>query len=317
MFKTLLLASLVSLIIGCQSVPSPSKKWDNSSSKIKVLCTLAMIEDVAAQIGGEYIQSLALIKGALDPHSYELVKGDDEKFIEADLILYNGLELEHSLSLRQQLEGNPKAVPISKKILETSPEKLLIIEGQYDPHIWMDIALWIEIIDPIAEAFCQKDPSHSDFFLEKAQQVKQAMAEKDREAYALMQSIPAEKRYLVTSHDAFNYFTRHYLAEPGETDWEARCAAPEGLAPEAQLSVHDLLAILSHVEKYNIHVLFPESNVSQDALKKIMRAAQEKGFQLQLCQEPLYGDSMGSAPSYLDMIGHNVTVINRAIRGES
>ena len=95
-----------------------------------------------------------------------------------------------------------------------------------------------------------------------------------------MQAIPSEKRFLVTSHDAFNYFTRAYLASEDELEtdsWQKRFAAPEGLAPESQLSPSDIQHIIGHLHKYNINVLFPESNVSKDSIRKILQARKCKG----------------------------------------
>lgn len=304
----------VFFLSGCSPIESPHSKWMIKNGKVKVLTTIAMIHDLVQEIGGEHVEAISLIRGGLDPHSYELVKGDDEKFIFADLIFYNGLGLEHGLSLRQNLEGNPKAVPVANQLLEEDPSLVLIIDGQFDPHVWMDISLWMRTIDPIVASLSEKDPLHAETYRQRGEALKEEMALKDQEAFSLLQSIDKEKRYLVTSHDAFNYFTRHYLADPQEKNWQMRCKAPEGLAPEAQLSVTDLIGIIAHIEKFNIPVLFPESNVSKDSLNKILQAGNEKGMKIRLCQDTLYGDSMGGSSSYLEMIRHNVQVIARELR---
>ncbi len=301
--------ALLLLLVGCTQTPSKDMAWFQESKKLKVLTSTAMIHDIVDQVGGEHVHSIPLIRGELDPHSYELVKGDDEKFMVADLIFYNGLGLEHGLSLRQNLEHNPKAIAVTTPILERRSGSILIVDGQYDPHVWMDISLWMETVDPIVEALCEKDPIHADVYRARGSLLLEKMRKADMEALTRLQAIPSEKRFLVTSHDAFNYFTRRYLADSGEKAWMKRCEAPEGLSPEAQMSVTDLIAILNHVENFHITVLFPESNVSRDSLKKILSAASEKGLPVRLCPHNLYGDSMGGASSYLEMIEHNVAVI--------
>lgn len=303
---------MVVLCLGCSKRPSQTS-WQTDNGKLKVVSTVAMIHDLVQEIGGDYIDSCALIKGELDPHSYELVKGDDEKFLRADLIFYNGLGLEHGLSLRKHLQDNPKAIAVTSAILKEDPSQILISEGQYDPHVWMDIALWMKIIDPIVEACSSKDPQHAEEYRKRGESLLEKMKSADERAFQKLQAIPQEKRYLVTSHDAFNYFTRHYLAVPGESNWEARCEAPEGLAPDAQLSLSDIIDIISHISKYQISVLFPESNVSKDSLRKILNASREKGFNLRLASDSLYGDSMGNASSYLEMINHNIDVISEEL----
>jgi manganese/zinc/iron transport system substrate-binding protein len=311
--KFFLFATLLLIVCGCSDQQRRDLKWREANGKLKVLTTIAMIDDIVKQVGGDDVDTIALIRGELDPHSYELVKGDDEKFSRAHLIFYNGLGLEHGLSLRQNLVNNPKAVAIAEPLLAEDPDLILMVDGEYDPHIWMDIALWMRTIDPIVKALSEKDQEHAAAFRARGEQLRLKMEEADQKVYATLQAIQAEKRYLVTSHDAFHYFTRHYLAEPGEKNWRQRCKAPEGLAPEAQMSVADVIDVIVHIEAFHIPVLFPESNVSKDALRKIVDATKERGFAIRLCQEELYGDSMGRAGSYLEMITHNVEVLAREL----
>lgn len=317
-FVRIIIGSLLILIggmqIGCSRPETESKEWGRSNGKLKVLTTISMINDLVEQIGGDRIDTISLIRGELDPHSYELVKGDDEKFSRADLIFYNGLGLEHGLSLRQNLENNPKAIAVAEPILQDDPTLILKTDGQYDPHVWMDIALWMRTVEPITEALIQKDPEHAQEYRARAAVILEKMQEADAHVFKTLQTIPSHKRYLVTSHDAFHYFARHYLAEQGEQQWQNRCQAPEGLAPEAHMSVSDVIAIVNHIEQYGVTVLFPESNVSQDALRKIADAGQRKGFMIRMSQEILYGDAMGASDSYLDMIIHNAEVIARELK---
>jgi manganese/zinc/iron transport system substrate-binding protein len=307
---------LVLLLIGacaCQRHETEGSAWRQENGKIKVLTTIAMINDLVKEIGGDKVDSITLIRGELDPHSYELVKGDDEKFARADLIFFNGLGLEHGLSLRQNLINNPKAVAVAEPILKESPPLVLVVDGCYDPHLWMDIALWMRTIDPIVSALAAKDPLHAEEYRERGNALRIKMEAADREMYKILQAVDSKRRYLVTSHDAFHYFARHYLAEPGEEEWSLRCRAPEGLSPEAQMSVNDVIDIIEHIERFRIFVLFPESNVSKDSLRKILDVGKEKGFEIRLCSEELYGDSMGKAESYLEMIAHNVKTIAKEL----
>lgn len=300
------------LLVACKGNFKEQHFWSDNG-KVKVLSTIEMIDDLVHEIGGEHIDSISLVRGEIDPHSYELVKGDDEKFLHADLIIYNGLGLEHSVSMRENLEKNSKAVSVGDAILKDDPSLILRIDDQYDPHIWMDITLWMRTIRTIVNALCSVDPAHARDYAIAGERLYSKLERADRVVYQTLQSIPADRRYLVTSHDAFHYFTRRYLAQPNELDWRSRCAAPEGLAPDSQLSVADIYKILSHVEKYGVVVLFPESNLSRDALKKIMKASRERGVPIMLAQEPLYGDAMGRASSYLEMISHNVEVISKEL----
>lgn len=304
---------LLLFLVGCvsQGRIAEEREWRSSNGRIKVLTTICMINDLVKRVGGEDVDTIPLIRGELDPHTYELVKGDGEKFAKADLIFYNGLGLEHSLSLRRHLEGNLKAIAVAEPLIEEDASLILVVDGQYDPHVWTDITLWAKTIDPIVAALSQLEPSKAARFQERGELLKRELLELDRKAFEELQAVRSEKRFLVTSHDAFNYFARRYLKAPGETDWKQRFQAPEGLAPEAQLSVTDIMAVIDHIKQHNVHVLFPESNVSRDSLKKILSAGREKGCLIRLCEEPLFGDAMGEGQSYLEMMQHNVSVIAR------
>jgi manganese/zinc/iron transport system substrate-binding protein len=300
------------LFVGCgRKNPSSTglTDWMEASQGVKVLSTTAMIEDLVKQVGGEHIHSLCLIVGDLDPHSYELIKGDDEKLQRADLIFYNGLGLEHGASVLHYLRKGDKSVSVGEEILKKFPERLIKVEGQIDPHIWMDMELFSEIIDPIVIGLSLKDPSHRLDYQKRGEELKKELKEKDQNLREKMQQIPEEKRYLVTSHDAFHYFAKQYLAPSLESDWEKRVQAPEGLAPEGQMSVFDIQKVTNFLCENQVGVVFPESNVSPEALKKIVSVCGKRGLKVEVAKASLYGDTMAGAGSYIEMMEHNIETL--------
>lgn len=309
--KLLLVLSLTFLLTACQF---KEKAVEKKEKKIQVLSTIAMIENLVSEVGKDHVISTTLIKGELDPHSYELVKGDDEKFARADVIFSNGLGLEHGYSLRRNLENNSKSFFLGDILIQNDPESLVIIDRQYDPHIWMDISLWTKMVDPIVAKLAELDPEHAAAFVQNASILKEKMLRADQEIYIQLQSISSEKRRLVTSHNAFNYFAKRYLRSPEEVHWQMRLSAPEGLAPEAELSARDLKRVIDYIKEHKINVLFAESNVNKEALKKIIATSYEKGMELRLSKKPLYVDSMGQNKSYLEMMKYNVGAIVEEIK---
>ncbi|MBS0620952.1 MAG: zinc ABC transporter substrate-binding protein [Verrucomicrobia bacterium] len=287
-----------------------------SDGKVRVLSTTAMIDDVVGAIGGERIFRQCLIIGQIDPHSYELVKGDDEKLLGAQIVFYNGLGLEHGASLRYQLERHPRAVGVGDQVMERYPDQILHVGRDVDPHLWMDLSLWAEIIEPIVDALSQVDPDGEALYRKNGEDLRVAMLQQHDAIKKQLQSVPASKRYLVTSHDAFNYFTRAYLADPDEPSWRARFDAPEGLAPDGQLGAADIQGIVDHLFQFDIHIVFPESNVSRDSLKKIVHACARKGLSVAIADRALYGDAIGpigsGADSYFKMMDYNADLLVRA-----
>lgn len=276
--------------------------------KIKVLSTTAMIDDIVGKVGGDRIDPICLIRGEIDPHSYELVKGDEEKFSFARIVFFNGLGLEHGASLRYHIEKHPRSVGLGDEIQKRDGPAILKKDGQVDPHIWMDILLWSETIDPIVKNLSAIDPEGASYFEQNGTLLKEEMLKVDQIISKEFDSIPEEKRFLVTSHDAFQYFSRRYLG-----DGSARCAAPEGLAPDGQLSSTDIQRISDYLTERHVSVVFPESNVSKDSLHKIVSVCQEKGVRVKIAKEILYADALGSlksdADTYLKMMQHNAKVL--------
>lgn len=298
--------------------------WRQENGRLKVLVTVSVIEDLVTRVGGEEIDVLTLISGQLDPHSYQLVKGDAEKLARADVIFCNGLGLEHNPSLRYLLTHTPKAVFLGDAVRQRHPELILESEGQADPHLWMDMSLWAECLDDVVSSLSHFLPEKASVFQMRGEAMRRAMLEQHAQIRQRLQALPEERRYLVASHDAFNYFARAYLATPEEQAQNKGCRrflSPEGLAPESQLSTAHLQTVLSYLENHRIHVVFPEATLSPDALKKLVDAAQKKGLKVRLASRPLLADSLacpGSAgDSYLGMIEYDADVIYNELSQES
>ena len=309
--KNIFSISLVAILsIGCSQKNSSHRlsHWMENNGKIKILSTTGHIGDLASSIGGDRVDAIVLITSELDPHSYELVKGDGEKLARADLIFYNGLGLEHGASLSTLLRSSPNGIALGEKIQAAHPEKILYKEGVLDPHIWMDLSLWEKTIPHLVDKLVELDPEGEEYYRERAEQLIQEMNKTHLYVKELLIRVPADKRYLVTSHDAFRYFTKAYLAEQEDSNWAERFAAPEGLAPDGQLNPVDIQNIIDFLRQHHITTLFPESNVSRDSVSKIVSAGNELGLHLKLCRKPLYGDSLCGL-SYMQMMRCNAEVI--------
>ena len=300
-----------------QKRKSDFQQWIENNGKIKALCTTAMISDLVREVGGEHVDTTTLIEGELDPHSYQLVKGDDEKLQLAQLIFYNGLELEHGPSLHHYLMKNSKALSLGDSIEKHHLNAVITFRGQKDPHIWMDISLWSKAVPFIVQALSQHDPQHALIYQANGRLLQERMGRAHQHIHEIMHEVPSEKRFLVTSHDAFHYFARAYLCEEREresNDWKKRFAAPEGLAPESQLSVKDIQSIIDHLRDHQIGLIFPESNVSKDSIRKIVDAAKSRGLDVVISNTPLYSDAMGpegsDADSYLKMMQYNARTLS-------
>ncbi len=289
------------------------QEWMAPNGKVKVLCTTEMVAELVREVGKDKIDCLTLIQGESDPHSYQLVKGDDEKIKRATLIFYSGLGLEHGPSLAERLRNNPKAFSLGDAIAKLEPKEIIIYNGSVDPHIWMDISLWQKSLNTIVDALQKEMPEHQTFFSENASLLKERLDAAHKAIVERFQKIPEERRYLVSAHEAFNYFVRVYLATEAEQkdgSWTKRSMAPEGLAPESQLSTQDIQRLVTHIVHYSIKTLFAESNVSQDSLKKLVDACEKMGYPVHVARDTLYVDSMGpKGQNYIGMMEYDAKTI--------
>lgn len=315
-----LLFTFVVICLSCSKKPQDSRvnQWMQENNKLKVLSTTAIVGDLVAQVGQDEIDHLVLIHHVMDPHSYELVKGDAEKIERADLIFSNGLGLEHGASLSYALTHHRNHIPLGDHLAQNS-SSILHLGGDIDPHIWMDVSLWSDLVDYVQDTLAQLIPEKSSVFAQNAKALKENLLELDQHIFALMQQVPENKRFLVTSHDAFNYFARRYLVD-AKGNWKQRFCAPEGLAPDGQLGISDIHKIVNHLTQNNIHIVFPESNVAKDSLRKIQEVAKKKNLKVSLCTAAIYGDALGEkgsdAETYFDMMYTNAKTLSYYLNQE-
>lgn len=308
------------VFVGCSGRPQFPKS--SSDARKKVLCTIHMITDLTKQIAQDEVHVETLIKKELDPHAYELVKGDDEKFLQADLIFYNGLGLEHHPSIHQHLKSHINSHAVGDYVQKHFPELILTSSQVKDPHIWMDVSIWEKTVPCIVEQLSIAVPEKKELFEKNGQELSQRMQETHAKMVALLQEIPESKRYLITCHDAFNYFAKSYLANPEEAlsgSWRSRFIAPEGLAPDCQLSTTDIQKVVDFIRLNQVSTIFPEYNVNLDSIQKIHDASLKSGLKVQISQTHLYGDSFSqnhAQSDYLDMIWHNALTIHKQLSEE-
>lgn len=287
----------------------------DTSQRVYVLSTNRMLHDCVSRIVGDKIHTIVLINGSIDPHTYEMVKGDEDKIAASRLIFCNGLGLEHTASLRKHIEDNPKTVNIGAQLVKNHVFVPLEEDGVYDPHIWLDMSIWLEGVKEMTKALVKEFPQWEEEFTANASILLEEMQNLDNWAKKCLLTIPEESRYLVSGHNAFSYFTRRYLATDQEVEnntWVKRCVSPEGISPEAQISIRDIMLVAEYVQKHNVHVVFPEDTLNQDALKKII-ACLKKGYNVRLAKSPLYSDNVQN--DYFDTFRHNVRVIVEELGG--
>ena len=284
--------------------------WEMPASqedKVRVTTTIGQIADAVQHIGGDRVEVQAIMGPGTDPHVYRASQGDISKLEEADIIFYNGLNLEGNMNdMFVNMAQSKPVIAVTEQIPE---EQLLEVEdGIYDPHVWFDLKLWQEAVKVIEKRLSESDPGHADRYAENAAAYLseiQALHEYIQERVA---EIPEESRMLVTAHDAFGYFGNAYGME---------VRGLQGISTDAEYSVNDVNAIVDLVTEHNIKAAFIESSVSEKAIQAVVEGAAAKGHDLTIGGE-LFSDAMGEEGTeegtYIGMVKHNVDTIVDALK---
>jgi manganese/zinc/iron transport system substrate-binding protein len=278
----------------------PAGNTKNGGSGMKVVATVGMIGDVAAEIGGERVSVQTLIGAGVDPHLYKPTVVDVKLLDSADIVLHNGLLLEGRMCDILRKIGKP-GKPVHAVAVEALAGGGYVAgdsEGHDDPHVWMDVAAWSKVAEQIAAVLAKKDPANAAFYQERAAAYRARLDELDAYARKTLAGIPRQRRVLVTAHDAFGYMARAYGLE---------VRGVQGISTESEAGLKEINGLVDFLVERGVPAVFVESSVPT---KAVVRIGGE-----------LFSDAMGRAGTYegtyIGMIDHNVTTIARALGGEA
>ncbi|CUH63695.1 putative periplasmic iron-binding protein precursor [Thalassovita gelatinovora] len=260
------------------------------ADKMKVVTTFTVLADMAQNVAGEAAEIVSVTKPGAEIHGYEPTPRDIVRAHDADLILWNGLNLELWF---EQFLSNLRDVPSAT--LSDGIEPISIAEGEYEgkpnPHAWMGLDNAIIYIDNIAAAFAEHDPDNAELYLANAGSYKDRLRATLEPLKAEIQQIPQNNRWLVTCEGAFSYLARDFGLNELYL-WPMN--ADQTGTPQQVRSVID------GVRAHDVPAVFCESTVSSAPAKQVAR---ETGSTF---GGVLYVDSLseadGPVPTYLDLL---------------
>lgn len=269
-----------------------------------------MVADLVRQVGGEKVVVEGLMGPGVDPHLYKAAASDVIKLQRADIIFYNGLMLEGRLGdLFTKMARSKKHV---YALAESIPADALLEPedqgGHYDPHIWFDVALWTRCVDVVVSGFVEAAPAQRVYFEQRGREVKARLEALQAWALAKAAELPPERRVLVTSHDAYNYFGRAYGFE---------VVGLQGISTVSEAGLADMARLVDFIRKRQVKAIFVESSVPPDT---IQRLAADAGIRV---GGELFSDAMGTPGqiengydlgTYEGMVKHNLTTIVNALK---
>jgi len=289
-----------------------SSGWAAAQDRVSVVATTGMIADAAREVGGDMVDVQALMGPGVDPHAYRQTRSDIVALANADLVLWNGLYLEAQMEEFLLELGRDQSVVA---VAEGVPEDRLIgsadYDGRYDPHLWMTPELWSRVVETVRDALIEVRPEGADTFTANAEDYLSELSDLADYTAEALSSVPANRRVLVTAHDAFGYFGAAY-------DFEV--IGIQGISTESEAGLRRVSELVDLLVERDIGAVFVETSVSDRNIRALIEGAAAEGHEVAIGGE-LYSDAMGEPGTYrgtyIGMIDSNVTTIARALGGEA
>jgi manganese/zinc/iron transport system substrate-binding protein len=305
------LAMLVAVTAaGCGIAADGAEDDAIGSGPVKVTTTTNFITDSVARIGGDRVTVQPLMGTGVDPHLYRASEGDVAKLRDADLILYGGLELEGKMEdvLEEIGEEQPSIavtdeIPTSELLPATDSEI-----GEYDPHVWFDVGIWMQAVERMRDALIEVDPAGQAVYERNTAAYLKRLERLDEDMRTRLASVPEEQRVLITSHDAFRYLGAAYDVE---------VAGIQGVSTQTEATTSDIERIAALIADRGIPSVFVESSIPPQTIDAVLAAARDRGADVEVGGE-LFSDAAGSRGTpegtYVGMVEHNLDALVEGLR---
>ncbi|AIY15415.1 metal ABC transporter solute-binding protein, Zn/Mn family [Cellulophaga baltica] len=303
MKKYLIITLCTLAIISCKS-----DKKDNG--KINVVTTTSMITDLVKNIGGDYINLQGLMGSGVDPHLYKASEGDVSKLSEADIIFYNGLHLEGKLVevFEKMAHQNKKTIALSDALDERTLIGSEFFTSNYDPHIWFNVDYWKEATKFVVLQLSEALPEHQAIFKTNGEAYLNKLETLKTKLNKIIQTLPEDKRVLVTAHDAFNYFGKSF---------GFKVVGLQGLSTATEAGVQDVQKLSDFIIERKVKAIFIESSVPKRTIEAVKAAVNAKKHEVEIGGS-LYSDALGNPGTaegtYIGMFEYNVNTIVNALK---
>ena len=269
----------------------------------KVIATTTITADITQNIAGDIFEIVHIVPVGGDPHLYEPVPKDAQLIQNAELVIVNGLTLEGWLTEFIDNSGTKaKVVTVTEGIKPITSKKY----NSPDPHAWMTAKNGIIYAKNIYKALSDYAPKHQAKFEKNFNNYKKQLEQLEILIFQEIQKIPKKQRVLITSHDAFQYFGRHY---------NLQLESILGTSTDAEAQTADMMRVQKVIKETGVPSVFIESTINPKLLQQI---ATDNGVKIggELFSDSL-GELGGSGETYLEMLRHNATTISYALKGDN
>ena len=269
----------------------------HAQARLNVVASFSILGDFVKNVGGDRVEVTTLVGPDGDVHVYTPTPADVRKIADAKLLVINGFGLEGWLPRLLQAAGSKATI-----VTATMGIAPLKAGSDADPHAWQSVANAEKYVANIRDALVAADPVDADVFRQNAKTYLAKLEALDGEVRQAIGQIPESRRRMISTHDAFGYFAARY---------GIAFIAPVGVSTEAEPSARDIARIIGQVKAEHIPAVFLERIGDPRLMRRI---SEETGAKV---GGTLYSDSLtdekGEAPTYIDMVRHNIRTLTGAL----
>lgn len=287
----------------------------SAQDKVPVVATFSILADLVQEVGGDRVAVKVLVGPEADAHVYQPTPSDSSDIAKAKLVVQNGLKLEGWMEKLITSSGYKGAVVTATAGVK--PIKLPDSHGETDkhghdhggksdPHAWQNATNVLVYVKNIRDGLCKADAAGCDTYTKNAARYSDDIKALDADIKAKLKAIPADRRRIITSHDAFGYYASAY---------GVKFLAPRGISTESEASAKDVAKLITQIRKDKVTALFVENITDTKLMEQIARETKVK------IGGRIYSDSLskadGPAATYVKMMRHNLTLISEALASGS
>jgi zinc/manganese transport system substrate-binding protein len=286
------------------SACAPAPGGPSPSGSLHVLATTTFLADIAQNVAGQRLHVDSLLPPGVDPHEFQPAPQDAIKIAQSQVLIINGLGYESWLTRSLQDDGGQRQVLVAAAGLTPAADP----SGEHpdgDPHMWMDPLNVAHYVENIRAGLTAADPAGRDVYAANADAYIARLKDLDAWIKGQVTALPHAKRLLVTNHDALGYFARAY-------DLQVVGLLIPSVTNEASPSAKQMAGLIDTIKKTGAPAIFLDVSESQDLARQIASATGAKvvtGLYVETVSPP-----GGPAPTYIDMIKHDVTEIVQALK---
>ena len=282
---------------------------ESHSEKIQAVTSFTIIEDMVKEIGGDLVEVYNLVPTGTDPHEYDPLPDDIKAATDADILFYNGLNLEGGEHgwFNKMMDAVNQDWDVAFELAENvEPIHITSEDGkeeEINPHAFLDPVVGIEMAEKARDALIEVDPDNQETYEENAEVYLEKLIDIDEQYKTRIADIPEENRILVTSERAYSYMTERYGLEEGYI-W--------AIDTEENGSPEQMKSLLAFLEETPAPVLFVETNVDKRPMETISK---ESGIEI---YGEIFSDEIGDpgeeGDTYIKYLQYNIDVIYEGLK---